>query len=143
MQAQNIIRMTLPDEHVLFDFAGHDYWVQRSVADITTDHASVYLEQGIFLTKADIARVNGKAKIDQLLMLRGDGIPGIQIFNTCQHLINLMPMLVLDETHPEDVKKMDGDDPYDTLRYILTNISSDHKKPKKRSAAARGWRTRL
>ncbi|MCD4751887.1 MAG: hypothetical protein K8R40_02330 [Anaerolineaceae bacterium] len=140
MQAQNIVKMTLPDEHILFNFAGHDYWVPRSVADIVTDHASIYLENGIYLTKADVARVNGKAKIDQLLVLREDGIPGLQVFRTCPNLINLMPMLVLDETKPEDVNKMDGDDEFDTLKYVLTNMKSKTQENKKKTAKERGWR---
>lgn len=50
-------------------------------------------------------------------------LPKLQIFNTCQVLIETIPKCLykekLDETSSEDVKEFNGDDPYDGLRYGL------------------------
>lgn len=47
-----------------------------------------------------------------------DNLPKIQIFDTLDLLIKTIPLCVIDETNPEDVAEFDGDDPYDTLRYL-------------------------
>ena len=107
---------------------------------IATDHASVYGEHGVFLMKADVDRIQGKGKIDSLLAIREDGKPGILFARQgSRELIELFPLLVLDERRPEDVKKVDGDDPYDTLKYLLTNVRFGEVVKKKRSAKERGW----
>jgi len=49
-------------------------------------------------------------------------IPRLQIFNTCTELIKVIPNCVYDEKNPEDVAKMDGDDPYDGCRYLLQAV---------------------
>lgn len=49
-------------------------------------------------------------------------IPRVQIFNTCPNLIKCIQSLSYDETDVEDVKKYDGDDPYDGLRYLLKAV---------------------
>lgn len=48
-------------------------------------------------------------------------IPKLQIFNTCTELINVIPLCVYEDktNNTEDVKKFDGDDFYDCLRYLL------------------------
>ena len=56
-------------------------------------------------------------------------IPKWQIFDCCHELISCIPQLVYNEssnkdTNPEDVKKMDGDDPYDCCRYGLKKIQT-------------------
>lgn len=63
-------------------------------------------------------------------------LPKLQIFKTCPVLINTIPVLVYDEAHPEDVKKVDGDDPYDDTRYMFKRydryLSLVQKESKKR-----------
>ncbi len=46
-------------------------------------------------------------------------LPKLQIFNTCQLLIDAIKLANYDKTNPEDVAEFPGDDPYDTIRYIL------------------------
>ena len=49
-------------------------------------------------------------------------LPIIQIFSTCTELIDCLPQCMVDEKNPEDVAEFDGDDPYDTLRYLCKGI---------------------
>ena len=49
-------------------------------------------------------------------------LPRLQIFDHCEELIKIIPILVYDDKHPEDVKKIGGDDPYDDIRYLLQRI---------------------
>lgn len=49
-------------------------------------------------------------------------IPRLQIFNTCPNLISVIPQCAYDEKKKEDVKKWDGDDGYDALRYLLKAV---------------------
>lgn len=49
-------------------------------------------------------------------------LPKFQIFNRCPETIKCLPSLIYDEKHVEDVKKVDGDDPYDETRYGLERV---------------------
>lgn len=49
-------------------------------------------------------------------------LPKLQIFSTCKELIECFAQCMIDEDNPEDVAEFDGDDPYDTLRYLLKGI---------------------
>lgn len=46
-------------------------------------------------------------------------LPKLQIFKTCPKLTEAIRSCVYSETTPEDVAQFDGDDPYDTLRYLI------------------------
>ena len=59
----------------------------------------------------------------------GDGEPGIQIFDTCEHLIEQCSTLVHDDLNVEDVDTKQEDHAYDTLRYLLTNVKSKSSAP--------------
>lgn len=47
------------------------------------------------------------------------GLPKLQIFSTCKELIKVIPALVYDDKNTEDVQKFDGDDAYDSSRYLF------------------------
>ncbi len=49
-------------------------------------------------------------------------IPKLQIFKTCTDLIKTIPILTYDEKKPEDVAKVDGDDSYDSSRYLFKEV---------------------
>lgn len=51
-------------------------------------------------------------------------LPKLHIKQRCQQLIKTLPLCVFDEEgkNPEDVKKFDGDDPYDCSRYGLKQV---------------------
>lgn len=75
-----------------------------------------------------IFRLYGEERKDQYKklfepQLPEDNLPKWQIFKTCPKIIELIPTLVHDEDNPEDVKKVDGDDPYDDCRYGLMRVN--------------------
>jgi hypothetical protein len=49
-------------------------------------------------------------------------LPRLQIFSTCPRLIETLPICQYSEKRPEDVEDFVGDDPYDTLRYLLKTV---------------------
>jgi hypothetical protein len=49
-------------------------------------------------------------------------IPKLQIFRTCTDLIKTIPTLIYDEKRNEDVAKTEGDDSYDSTRYLFKEV---------------------
>lgn len=76
-------------------------------------------------------RVNGAQALRRWLSLAPDGKPWIQIFDLCTNLIRVLPELIHDPLDPEDVLKVDGDDPYDALRYglVMRELPPVKKEP--------------
>lgn len=70
-------------------------------------------------------------------------LPKLQIFSHCQDLILTLPLLVYDDgqgknlLRTEDVKKMKGDDAYDSLRYNLKAIDAYLAQSSKEEARRR------
>lgn len=68
-------------------------------------------------------RINGKEAFEVYISkfmpeYTEEILPKLLIFNTCPNLINAIQSVVYDEKKVEDVKKQDGDDPYDGVRYL-------------------------
>lgn len=59
------------------------------------------------------------------------------IAENCERLISCLPSLIRDEKKPEDIKKVDGDDPADAARYGLYSRLGTVAKPKEIRAAER------
>ena len=55
------------------------------------------------------------------MLFRSDGLPGIQFFETCTHVIEQLGSLASDKLRPEDVDTDGEDHAFDTLKYLLTN----------------------
>ena len=93
--------------------------------------AEQYEDQEVYLTPADVDRINGAAKVVELLGDPDSGIaPRLRIFERCHRLIETLPLMQHDPKRPEDVLKVDvdeegrgGDDAYDALRYGLMTPS--------------------
>ena len=110
-----------------------------------------YRANGIYITSANVGRVDGAAN---LLKLLGDmnpkppyfgGIagptpapilPSLYIFERCAQLIACLPSLVHSIKNPDDVLKVDmdengrgGDDAYDAFRYGLMAAFQRSEKP--------------
>ena len=79
----------------------------------------------MYLEPADVDRINGAARLAELLGDPDNGIePRIQFFERCRRTIETIPLMQHDPRRPEDVLKVDmdeegrgGDDCYDALRY--------------------------
>ncbi|NPV80808.1 MAG: Terminase-like family protein [Firmicutes bacterium] len=74
---------------------------------------------GAVFQKADNDRMQGLAKVHEMLRVRKGGVPDLVVFSTCTELIRTLPELPHDETHPEDVDTDAEDHLYDALRYGL------------------------
>jgi phage terminase large subunit len=101
--------------------AGGDVFQERGGATV----AQQYAEHGISLNRANDDRINGAAKIIDLL---GDPMenmpPRLFISPKCKRLIESLPLLEHNPRRPEDVLKKNvdekgegGDDFYDAFRY--------------------------
>ena len=71
--------------------------------------------------QSDSDRIGGKMLIHEYLKW-DDGPPKLLIVN-CPMLVTALGLCVGDDKRKEDVAEFDGDDPYDTLRYLLKMVS--------------------
>lgn len=123
--------MTLPGERITFNFADPALWQRKSKANSIYSTADEYKDAGIPLTRADNDRISGKRKIDDLLTIKADGYPGVQIFNHVTHLIEQLSTLARDKLNPEDVDTTAEDHSYDAFRYGQTNERKTMQPPPK------------
>ncbi len=118
--------LTLDDLEVFV--AGGDVFNKSGASETTP--AQQYEKNGITLTRANMDRPNGAARMLEYL---GDVEAGIKprmfIFDRCARLIDCLPAMQHNPHRPEDVLKVDidedgqgGDDPYDGLRYGLMEL---------------------
>ena len=129
-QAQLVRDMTPPNETIALHYADPSMWAKKNAVGKVSTPVDDYAAKGIILTPGDNTRIIGKRKLDELLSIRDDGLPGLQIFRTCPNIIRTLPTLAYDKTYTEDVDTDMEDHGYDMLRYGLTNIQS-MKIPKK------------
>lgn len=75
-----------------------------------------------------ILRNYGKEKYDEYVKFFEEepeetNLPKLQIFDTCQAIIDTIPNCISDPNNPEDVAEFPGDDPYDGCRYLIQTVS--------------------
>lgn len=135
-QAEMIKDMTPPDEKITVTFASPDMWAKtaKKSGKVQTS-VDEYRERGVLLTQADNDRINGIRKIDRLLAQEGqDGKPMIQVFEPYYDVFECMETMVCEDAmqgkDAEDAKKVDGDDAFDMLKYLLTNMKQPEQKDK-------------
>lgn len=122
---------TPPDERerIHITYADPSMWSVKTSGSVITTTADEYAREGVPLTKAVNDRLTGKRKIDNLLAVREDGLPGLLIFRSCYNLIRTLPLLVHDTNNPEDIDTQQEDHAYDALRYGLSNTSERVLRP--------------
>lgn len=133
-QARLIVDMTPPHERTEFTYADPAMWAKQNKDDQYFTSVDEYKAEGVLLTRADNDRINGKRKVDNALAILPDGMPGVQFFNHCTHVIEQMSTLARDEKKPEDVDTEQEDHAYDAFRYGLTNERKVDKKPPPKQA---------
>lgn len=77
------------------------------------------------VTKARNDRINGWARIDELLWVRENGLPRILIMDSCPKLIRELPSQLRGKKNPEDLEATGGDhhaDLSDALRYLVMQL---------------------
>lgn len=122
-QARLIRDNTHPEHKILLTYADPAMFAKtaRHTGQIYCT-ADTYKAEGVPLTAGDNDRLSGKRKFDRMLAPLPDGLPGIQIFNTCTYLAGSLPTLALDPNRPEDVDTTLDDHGYDMIRYGLTRV---------------------
>lgn len=128
-QARGILDMSPASEKYHIHYADPALWESKNYQDKIFTTADEYKSEGIILTRADNDRLSGKRKVNNVLANLPDGLPGLQIFENCPHLIEQMSSLASDEHNPEDVDTDQEDHAFDALKYGLTNEKKLDQKP--------------
>jgi hypothetical protein len=90
--------------------------------------AEVFAELGVPMIQATKERVNGWKRVREWLHVFDDTDPvtgetfknaKLKIFDTCKHLIEALPSMVIAENNPEDIEDHSLDHAPDALRYGL------------------------
>jgi phage terminase large subunit len=125
-QARRILDLSDDKELKAMRYGDPSMWT-RKTQEFVTSTAQVYAQNGVYLQKGNNDRMDGKRKVDRLLLDMEDGRPGLLIFNTCPNLVKQMAQLVYDKYHSEDVDTRMEDHAYDAMKYLLTTVR-DYKK---------------
>lgn len=120
-QARSILELTPGNEKIGITYADPSMWARKNLDNRVSSTADEYAEEGVVITAADNARIDGVRRVHRVLADLPDGKPGIEVFSTCRYLIETMENLPTDELNPEDVDTDAEDHGYDSLRYGLTN----------------------
>ncbi len=119
--ARTVVGMSA-NEKILTTVAGHDLWasVKHEEKDPTLTVEKLVRREGLYCQKAVVDRVPGWQLLREYLDWE-DGKhekPKLQIMRSCMEIYNgLARLMHADTGDPEDVKKMDGDDEGDCVRY--------------------------
>lgn len=124
VQAERINLANQRNENILVYYADPSMWNKESGRNnVFRSDADEYLDKGIFLSRGDNDRVQGKRKVDKYLADGPDGKPLLQITQNCYNLIEELPKLPIDPNNPEDVDpKASSDHTFSALKYLLSNV---------------------
>lgn len=114
-QAKAILAAEADGERIRFRQADPAMWIRQ--ADTGKSIAMTYHQHGVTLNKASNERIAGWERIHEMLAIAEDGLPYLQVFDTCTQLIKNLPALVYDQHQVEDVDTDGPDDEADALRY--------------------------
>lgn len=116
------VRMREAGESIQFGVMDSSVWARRG--DVGPSIVEIMRTNGCYWRPSDRSpnsRLAGKYEIHRRLALRdtetGEKKPALFIFNNCRNLIRTLPLLPMDELHPEDVNTKAEDHAYDALRY--------------------------
>lgn len=73
----------------------------------------------VYFGPGDNTRIAGKMQYHYRLAMDEEGLPMLQVFDTCKHFIRTLPSLVYDERKVEDINTEQEDHIYDMCRYVL------------------------
>lgn len=103
-----------------YSLADPSMWAKRTTEKEARSSADVYREYGVTLRKAMNARIAGWRRVNEMLKPDGRDGPKLQIMENCENLIRVLPAMVHDETHIEDIAPSPHDHLVDALRYALS-----------------------
>lgn len=114
-QAKKILAAEAKDERIRFRVGDPAMWIRQ--ADSGKSIAMTYAQNGVVMNKASNERIAGWERIHEMLAPDPEGVPYLQVFDTCPQLIKNLPSLVYDKHQVEDVDTDGPDDEADALRY--------------------------
>lgn len=100
--------------------APSDLWSRQK--DSGRDMASIFAENGVYLTKIRPNRTDGWMALKEWLKPDGDGNSRLRIFRGCENLIRSLPLLMHDKANPADVAVFPHEITHapDALRYFAS-----------------------
>jgi hypothetical protein len=104
-------------EHYRFTMGDPAMWIRAN--DSGRPLSDIYADEGVQMIPASNDRINGWQVVHEFLRDDAEGVPMLQVFDTCTELIRNLPALVHDEHKVEDVNTDGPDDEADALRYGL------------------------
>lgn len=127
--AEEFVALTAQDEHLSYGVCDPALWSKKGERDDVLSGAEVFARRVRELTgrdprlvKAENSRIIGWGVVRDFMrpFLKDDSLTAnLQIFSTCKEIIRTLPDMIHDDRVPEDMKKVDGDDCADELRYAL------------------------
>lgn len=117
-------------EDISYTVASPDAWQKRGMGGSGMQGESIaetFLLNGVPLTPADNSRILGWQRIHENLAIAPDGLPYVQIFNTCVDLIRTLPLLTygkVSTSKHEDVADGCEDHAPEAFRYGLMSRPS-------------------
>ena len=121
LQAREMRQLEQSNEQLPVRLADPSIWKHIADADSGKTVAQRFTDEGINFQPANNDRLQGVTAVHEELQIADDGLPALQIFSNCIHLIRTLPALVVDTKRPEDVDTTGEDHLYDALRYGLVN----------------------
>lgn len=99
----------------------HEYlrWNPKPIPSIT----HIYNEEKALWILRNRGLKEYKSYLDSFkLRTPENNLPKLQVFKSLDKLQDTISACVYDKTNPEDVAEFNGDDPYDTIRYMLDEV---------------------
>ena len=128
---ERIIEMNEDDE-IYTTLAPPDMWSRSQ--ETGRSKASIFIENGVAITKSSNDREAGWLAIKELLKTDANGISKLVIFDTCTELIKCIPALQVDSKRPTDCSTEPHNITHapDALRYFAVYWSrpAEPEKPK-------------
>ncbi|MDO4544320.1 MAG: phage terminase large subunit [Clostridia bacterium] len=107
-------------EKIAYTAASPDAWQQRGLKGLEGECiADVFAHEGVPLTPADNARIQGWQRVRECLAPDENGKCRLVIFDNCTNLIRTLPQLTFDSIRVEDVSATCEDHAAEALRYGL------------------------
>lgn len=109
-------------------------WGRTGISKKDTSIADVFFSHGVYFTKGNNNRIQGKLAIHEGLRwkdaLTGDEYnPVLRFFPSCVHAIRTIPALPYSSTTTEDVDTNAEDHPYDAIRYFRVSRPQRSNRP--------------
>jgi len=115
-QANEVCSRRKVGEKISKSYADPACWAKRDTLTIADQWASA----GWRNIRAKNDRIAGWLRVREYMQPMGhDGLPGVQIFSTCENLVRTIPGMMHDDTNPEDLNTTLEDHAVDAFRYGL------------------------